>query len=348
MLTRDRGAPCRGDDLPRRGRLPRRAAALSVTYVATLDEDLCRRDFTMNAIALRSARGRAHRSVRRAGRSGAPAHPRRGRSGGALPRGRPAPDARRAPGRAAGVRDRSADARGDPADARRLPQGLGRARARRDLKLLAAPRPSRGPRADARDGPPRRGAARAARGRGLHAEPLPQARRLRAHAGRRRRDAAATPSCGWARCCTTSASRARASRARARPASTASSSTSTSAPTWPTRSAAAEAVQRRPRARRRDGRAPHVLLHARLDRRHRPPLRAARRRPRRWPRCSRCARATSRAAASARIPSASSASCAAHRRGRRRRRRAARDRSRHQRPATSCASSASARAARSA
>ncbi len=72
-----------------------------------------------------------------------------------------------------------------------------------------------------------------------------------------------------------------------------------------------EAVGRRSRAHRRDGGEPHVLLFARLDRRHRAPVRAPGRQRRRCPRCSRCARATSPGAASARIPTSSSASCAA-------------------------------------
>ncbi len=76
----------------------------SVTYVDTLEEDLSRRDFTMNAIAFDPLDGRltdpfdgraisARRLIRAVGDPRA-----------ALPRGRPAPDARRAAGGAAGVR----------------------------------------------------------------------------------------------------------------------------------------------------------------------------------------------------------------------------------------------------
>ena len=84
---------------------------------------------------------------------------------------------------------------------------------------------------------------------------------------------------------------------------------------------APEAGQRRSRAGGGDGGEPHVLLHARLDRRHRAPLRAAGRRPRGLGRSVRAARRR-RQGARLRRGSRRGAgrAAAAHRRGRRRRR----------------------------
>ena len=230
--------PRRGHDVSRRGRIPRRTPAVvgDVREVTGRRSGAARLHDERDRV--RSAGGRDHRSVRRPRRSRAQAGAGGRRSGGALPRGRPAPDARRPAGGAARLRGRRADARRDPGDAGRVPQGVGGARARRAAQAAGGAATVAGPGADAGDGPAGRGDPRAAR---------------RASAARRTASTSttststrctssttptATRSGAWGRCCTTSASRARASRAKARPASSASSSTNTSAPRWPTRSAA--------------------------------------------------------------------------------------------------------------
>ena len=245
----------------------------SVTYVKSLEDDLARRDFTMNAIAFDPL-------------SGAIADPFDGRGDLArrLVRAVGDPVARF---REDGLRPmravRQAAQLGfevEPPTRAAIPQTLDvfrkvSAERVRDelLKLLAAPQPSRG--------------LELMRTTGLLGEVIPELlegvgctqNRFHKHdvygtrctSSTRRRG---TPSSAWGRCFTTSASRARASRAKARPASTASSSTSTSAREM------ADAICRRLKLsneeRERvvgDGRQPHVLLRARLDRRCRAPLR---------------------------------------------------------------------------
>lgn len=60
-----------------------------VSFEASLEEDLARRDFTVNAMAL-DEKGDIVDLFGRAGRSGAGAHPVRGQPGGPLPGGRAA------------------------------------------------------------------------------------------------------------------------------------------------------------------------------------------------------------------------------------------------------------------
>ena len=134
--------------------------------------------------------------------------------------------------------------RGHPRGARRLPQGLGRARARRAGEDPGRARPSVGLELMRTHGPARRDHPRAARRRRHAPEPLPRARRVAPHAGRRRRHRrsggdAAVARRASRRSYTTSPSRAPRRPKRIRRRRTRSIATSTSAPPWPTRSAAA-------------------------------------------------------------------------------------------------------------
>ena len=139
------GPPGRGHHVPGRGRVPGRATPVVGRVRQDPDRGPGPAGLHHERHRLRSADRSADRSVRRPGRSAPPAGAGGGRSGAAIPRGRPAPDAGGPSGHPAWVRHRSRppcrpSPRRWPRSAWSRPSASGTS----CYKILAAAQPARG------------------------------------------------------------------------------------------------------------------------------------------------------------------------------------------------------------